>query len=49
MYQNASTSVKPILDEFVAGWEVLDQVLIVNVVDFDDFVREDVEQMLVQW
>jgi hypothetical protein len=48
MHKDAATSVEAILDEFVACWEVLQQVLVINVVDFDDMMSEAFELFLVQ-
>jgi len=47
--KHSATSIKRVLDEVIAGWEVLEQVFIVDVVDFDDLVVVIPEQILIQW
>lgn len=47
--QDTASSVEPILDELVAGFEVLEQVFIINIVHLYDFVRKVLEKLLVQW
>lgn len=48
MNKNTASRVQSILNEAIAGWEVLQQILVVDIVDLYDFVCEAFEQLLVQ-
>ncbi|TKA71080.1 hypothetical protein B0A49_04318 [Cryomyces minteri] len=48
MHKNTSSTVEAILDEPVGGGEMFQQILVVNVVNFDDHTLEAGEQPLVQ-
>ena len=49
MYKHAPTSIKSILNELVAAGEMLQQVFVVDIVHFDDLVRESFEELWIQW
>lgn len=48
MHQNTSSRGEAILDELVTCRKVLEQILVVDVVDFDDFVLKAFEECLVE-
>jgi len=48
VHKYASTRVQSILDESIAVREMLQQVLVIDIVDLDDLVRETLEELLVQ-
>lgn len=48
MNQYASSCVKALLDEGIAGWEMLNYVLVFHVVDLDDMVVEIHEEMIIE-
>lgn len=48
MHKDAASLLECILDEFDCLWKVLEQILIVDVILFDDLVREAFEERLVQ-
>lgn len=45
--KHSATSIKRVLNEVIAGWEVLEQVFIVDVVYFDDLVVVILEKILI--
>lgn len=47
MDKHSATSIKRVLNEVIAGWEVLEQVFIVDVVYFDDLVVVILEKILI--
>lgn len=49
MHQNTASRVKSILDELVAAFEMLKQILIINIVDLHYLVGEVLKQFLIQW
>lgn len=46
MYKNCASRSKTILDKFGSGWEVLKQILIFNIVDFDHHMLVPFKQLL---
>jgi hypothetical protein len=40
MNKHCSSCIQPILNELDAGWEVLQQIFVVNIVNLDDLVLE---------
>ena len=48
MNQYASSPVKPLLDEGIAGVKVLDDIFVFHVIDFDDVVLEIHEEIIVK-
>lgn len=48
VYKHTAACIEPILDELVAGLEVLEQILIVDVIDLYDLVGVIFEQRAVQ-
>lgn len=48
MNQYTSSPVKPVLDESIAGREMLEDVLVVHVIELDDVVLEIDEEMGIQ-
>ena len=49
VHKHTAATVKTILNEFGACGEVLQQVFIVDIVNFDYLVRKAFEQLWVQW
>jgi hypothetical protein len=43
MNKHCSSCIQPILNELDAGWEVLQQIFIVDIVNLDDLVLEGLE------
>lgn len=48
MHKNAASVLEAILDEVDCLWKVLEQILIVDVILFDDLVREAFKERLIQ-
>lgn len=48
MYKHATSRIQAILYEAIAFREMLEQVLIVNIVNLDDFVGKAFEQLLIE-
>lgn len=49
MYKHPATAIKPLLNETVGCWEVLQQVFVFDVVDVDYMMLVGAEQILVEW
>ena len=49
VHEDTTATIKTILNECVAGWEVFEEVLILDIVNFHNLVIETLEQLLVQW
>ena len=47
MDKHSATSIKRVLNEVIAGWEVFEQVFVVDIVHFDDLVVIVLEEILV--
>lgn len=48
MHQNAAASIKPSLDELVAGFKVFEKILIVDIVHLHDVMLKPFKERLVQ-
>jgi hypothetical protein len=48
MYKNCTARRKSILDEASSRWEVLKQVLVLDIIDFDNHMLVPLEQLLFQ-
>ena len=47
MDKYAAISIKRVLNEVIAGWEVFEQVFVVDIVHFDDLVVIILEETLI--
>ena len=45
--KNSATTVETLLDKSVCGWQMLQQVFVLNIIHFDNHVLEGGEEMLV--
>lgn len=49
MNQYTSSTVKPLLDEGIAGGKMFNDVLVFHVIQLDDVVLEIEEEMIIKW
>ena len=48
MHENTSTGVESVLYELVAGREVFEQIVILHIIDFHNFMLQVCKQLIVQ-